>query len=106
MYTTAFGVGCAAVFTLLLVSGAYRIGRATASVRTSLREAGYEVVQLQRRLWRWGPYGWTTNQHSQFVYRVVVRTPDGRPRQGWARWGRPWLWMADTLELRWDDERA
>jgi hypothetical protein len=80
-----------------------RVRRAGEYVRASLQQAGYEVVQLQYRFLRWGPYAWTTNQRSQTVYRVVVREHGGRERHGWARWGRPWFWLDDKLEFRWDD---
>jgi hypothetical protein len=87
----------------LLAVTVIRIRRASEHVRASLQQAGYEVVQLQYRFLRWGPYSWTTNQRSQVVYRVVVRDLVGRERHGWARSGRPWFWMNDKLEFQWDD---
>src|SRR5262245_36243780 len=82
----------------LLAVSLIRIRRASDKVRASLQQAGYDIVQLQFRFLRWGPYSWTTNQRSQIVYRVVARERGGRERQGWARSGRPWFWMADKLE--------
>lgn len=90
----------------LLALSLIRIRRAGDRVRASLQKAGYDIVQIRYRFLRWGPYAWTTNQRSQIVYRVVVRDQGGRERQGWARWGRPWFWMDDKLELKWDDSKG
>jgi hypothetical protein len=105
---TIIFVGLAAVLVVgYLVGALIRIRHARAALTASLHQAGCEIVRLQYRFFSWGPYyRWTTNQSGQSVYRFVVRTPDGGQRQGWARWGRPWFWMADKLELRWDDRRS
>jgi hypothetical protein len=98
-------VGLAVIVGLPVVAiSLIRIRRAGEHVRASLQQAGYNVVRLQYRFLKWGPYSWTTNQGSQVVYRVLARGLDGRERRGWARWGRPWFWMADRLELHWDDD--
>jgi len=104
MKDTIVFVGLAVVLGVpLLAFSLIRIHRARDKVRASLTQAGYDIVQLQFRFLRWGPYSWTTNQRSQIVYRVVARERDGRERHGWARCGRPWFWMDDKLEFQWDE---
>lgn len=79
-----------------------RVRRARADIRQNLSAAGYQVVELQRRLLRFGPFTWWSVR-SHVVYRVRARDAEGRLRTVWARWGRTWLFSPDTLELRWDD---
>ena len=82
--------------------GIARARRARADIRERLGAAGYQVVELQRRLLRLGPFTrWSMRSHV--VYRVLARDREGRLRTVWARWGRVWLFARDTLEFRWDD---
>ena len=95
------------VFVALLVSailvwGFRRIHRGRVTVREALEQAGYQVLQIQRRIVRQGPF-WRTTANSQVVFRVLVRETTGRQRTVWARWGRTWLPEANKLELRWEE---
>lgn len=82
--------------------GIARARSARGHIRAALIAAGYDVVDLQRRLVRFGPFTWWS-VHSHVVYRVRARDREGRLRTVWARWGRVWLFSPDTLEFRWDD---
>lgn len=86
----------------LYVWGIFRGRRARAEIRATLRADGFDLVALNRRMFRLGPLYRTTTR-SQMVYRVIVRDAAGRQRTGWARWGRTWLPRPDVLEFRWDE---
>jgi hypothetical protein len=86
----------------LFVWGVLRLRRGRAAIQVALEQAGYEVVKMERRIVRQGPFLWTTS-NSQIVYRVLVSERSGRQRTAWARWGRTWLPEPDKLDLKWDD---
>jgi hypothetical protein len=86
----------------ILVWGLRRIHHARAAVRGALEQAGYQVVRMQRRTLRQGPF-WKTTTNSQVVFRVLVRETAGRQRTVWVRWGRRWLPEPDEIEMLWED---
>lgn len=92
-----------AVSPILLLSalGVVRLRRGRSEVRAAIEREGYEIVRMERRMFRQGPLFWTTT-NSQIVYHVVARNASGRERTVWARWGRTWLFTPDLLELRWE----
>ena|SRR5438094_1178848 len=85
-----------------LLWGIRRWRRSSVEVRSALERAGYDVVHMERRIFREGPFSWTTTR-SQCVFRFIVHESTGRERTGWARWGRKWLPDPDQLELKWDE---
>jgi hypothetical protein len=86
---------------LLLSWGVVRLRRGQSEIRAAIERDGFEIVRMEHRVFRQGPMFWTTTR-SQSVYRVVARDASGRERTAWARWGRPWLFARDALELQWD----
>ena len=95
-------VSIAGIFIVAIAAwGVVRLRRGRAAIQAVLEREGYEVLQMERRIVRQGPFWWTTTP-AQIVFRVLVLEPNGRQRTVWARWGRRWLPEPDTLELRWD----
>ena len=70
-------------------------------IQVVLRQAGYEVVQMNYRYWRTGPFSIWDTSRLQFVFRVLVRQA-GQEKTVWARWGRPWFFNSDRLDLNWE----
>jgi hypothetical protein len=65
-------------------------------------DEGYEVLESESCWFLRGPFFWTTSR-GQRVYRVVVRTREGRVRQGWVRCGSfGWGILKDKVEARWE----
>ena len=83
--------------------GIFRLRRARAEIRDAIRQSGFDPVRMTQRWFLLGPFSFWTTSRGQIVYRLIVRDHTRRERTGWARWGRPWFFKPDTLELRWDD---
>src|SRR5581483_8780204 len=82
-----------------------RLRRSRAIVRAALERAGYEVLTMNYRYLRFGPFFslWNTSR-AQDVYRVLVRDRStGTDQTVWARWGRRWFAAPKKLEFRCDD---
>ena len=65
-------------------------------------ENGYELLHAEQRMFRKGPYMWSSR--AQAVYRVEIRDGEGRRRKGWVRCG---AWFSgvfgDKVEARLDE---
>jgi len=57
--------------------GVVRLRRGRAAIQAALERKGYEVLQMERRIVRQGPFWWTTTP-AQIVFRVLVLEPNGR----------------------------
>jgi hypothetical protein len=89
----------------LVVSGvalAWHFVRGRALVEGWAQRQGYTLEACECRWLRRGPYLWMSS-NAQAVYRVKVRTRDGRLRRGWVRCGG-WLSgvLSDQVDVRWD----
>src|SRR5262249_51163926 len=84
--------------------GLAQIRRGRGEIRGEIERSGYEVVKMNHRYLRLGPFCMWNSSRSQLVYRVIAREESTR-REGivWARWGRRWYWDPDTLELKWQE---
>ena len=66
-------------------------------------ENGYEITHAEHRMFRKGPYVFSSR--GQTVYRVEVRDPQGLARKGWVRCGSWWAGvLSDQVEARWDEQ--
>lgn len=81
----------------------HRFGaRAQALLRNWAKDAGYQLLLADVRLFRKGPFLWSSR--SQVIYRVVVRDREGQTRVGWLRCGSWWQGVfADQVEVKWDE---
>src|SRR5262249_48947079 len=70
-------------------------------IQAALRQAGYEVVKMNYLYWRTGAVSIVDTSRLQFVVRVLVRQA-GQEQTVWARWGRPWFFDSDRLDLNWN----
>jgi len=70
-------------------------------IQAALQQAGYEVVRMNYRYWRTGPFSIWNTSRLQFVFRVLVRQV-GQEQTVWARWGRSWFFDSDRLDLNWE----
>ena len=93
-------------FVVLLVGsiGAAIYARITRSQKLLTKWAsdnGYELVHAEDRLFRKGPYGWSSK--NQVVYRVWVRDAQGNEHTGWVRCGDYMMGVfADKVEAKLD----
>ena len=63
---------------------------------------GYQILSSEFRWLRRGPFFWTSSK-GQMTYYVVIRTADGRTRNGWVRCGGFfWGLLRDKVEERWE----
>ena len=66
-------------------------------------ESGYELLRAEYRMFRKGPFIWSSR--GQTVYRVEVRDREGGERKGWVRCGSWWAGVfSDQVEARWDKQ--
>ncbi|MBX0328360.1 hypothetical protein K2Z83_11800 [Oscillochloris sp. ZM17-4] len=99
------------IFPLLIMAVA--IGVAIASIAWTRRRAdamlagwaatnGYQLLQVEPRYLRTGPYFWRRSR-SQMIYYVTVSDPRGWPRSGYVRLGS-WFWgmRRDQVDVTWD----
>jgi hypothetical protein len=64
-------------------------------------ENGYQLLSAQLRLFRKGPYWWSSR--SQSVYRVEILDAEGNMRSGWVRCGSWWMGVfSDQVEAKLD----
>lgn len=62
---------------------------------------GHSIVSIEKRLFRKGPFYWTSSG-SQLVYYVVLTTPHGQ-RRAYIRCGGFWAGLlSDNFEIEWD----
>jgi hypothetical protein len=92
---------------IVLITGGIimRLRRSRAVVRAALERAGYDVLKMNYRYLRFGPFFslWNTSR-AQDVYRVLVRERStGADQTVWARWGRTWFTAPQKLEFRCED---
>jgi hypothetical protein len=77
--------------------------RSTEMIQRWAEGNGYMILDMERRLFRRGPFFLTTSR-SQTVYYVTLVDPQGGERRGWVRCGSFWLGIfANTVEVRWDE---
>lgn len=88
-------------YTYLVIWSLRRRRRAREEIRAALQQAGYEVVKMNYRYWRTGPFSIWNTSRLHFVFRILVRQATGGERTVWARWGRAWFTTPDTLVLNW-----
>jgi hypothetical protein len=94
-----------AAIVLFIVGVVVRLRRSRAIVRAALERAGYDVLEMNYRYLRFGPFFslWNTSR-AQDVYRVLVRhRVSGAEETVWARWGRSWITASKKLEFRCQD---
>jgi hypothetical protein len=64
-------------------------------------ENHFELLHAEHRIFRKGPFPWSSRQ--QVVYRVRVRDDQGREREGWVRCGGWWAGVfSDKVEAEVD----
>jgi hypothetical protein len=64
---------------------------------------GVQIVQREYRLFRKGPFFWTSGR-GQLVYYFIAQDRFGMQRAGWARCGSWFLGMlSDRIEVRWEE---
>jgi hypothetical protein len=64
---------------------------------------GLDLVDVEVRFLRRGPFFWTTS-NGQLVYYVSLRDGSGEIRRAWVRCGG-WFFgmLSDNVDVRWDD---
>ncbi|MBN1657432.1 MAG: hypothetical protein JXA93_03470 [Anaerolineae bacterium] len=78
------------------------ISRSQKLLRRWADENGYELLNVEHRMFRKGPFVWSSR--GQTVYRVEVRDKGGIVRKGWVRCGSWWAGVfSDKVEARWDE---
>jgi hypothetical protein len=94
---------------VLILGGAALLGlffysfftRSRSFVERWAEKKGYQLLQAEMRLFRRGPFFWSSK--GQTVYRVAVLDEQGRERGGWVRCGHWILGMAvEHVEASWD----
>ena len=96
------------VFILILLFAAlahwYNLTRSRAMMRRWASENGYEILESQYRVFRRGPFFWSSSK-AQTVFYVKTRDRLGYMRSGWVRCGSWWwgLW-SNQVEVRWDNQ--
>jgi hypothetical protein len=91
-----------AAIIMFVVGVLVRLRRSRGIVRAALERAGYDVLEMNYRYLRFGPFFslWNTSR-AQDVYRVLVRhRVSGSEETVWARWGRSWITAPQKLEFR------
>ena len=65
---------------------------------------GHTIIDSE---WKWalyGPFFFTCTSQSQRVFKVTLRTKDGRLRKAWVRLGGYFLGlMSDQVDVKWKD---
>ncbi len=79
----------------------FQIKRASFLLEQWAAENQYQLLRVQHRLFRRGPFWWSGK--GQVIYRVDVRDEQGHDWLGWVRCGH-WLTglFSDAVEARWD----
>ena len=82
----------------------WNFSRSRALLRQWAQENGYEILESHYRVFRKGPFFWTSSR-GQTVYYVKTRDRQGYLRSGWVRCGSWWwgLW-SDQTEVRWENQ--
>ena len=88
----------AALLVLVVVAVIYgHIARSNYLLKKWAQDNGLELLRADFRMFRKGPYMWSSR--GQAVFRVEVRDREGRTRQGWVRCGGWWSGVAsDKVE--------
>ncbi len=100
-------IGLVAMLALLLIGiglTMWQRERANDMLNKWAAQNQFRIEQREHRLFRKGPFLWTTGR-GQYVYRVVVRDQNGRERTGWVRLGS-WLFgiWDEKVQVYWEDE--
>lgn len=61
-----------------------------------------DIVEVEERYYRTGPFKWWTMSRSQILYRVIVRDSDGKELLAWVRCGA-WFIGGKQIEVRWTE---
>ena len=79
------------------------ITRSKTLLKRWAKENGYEFTHVEHRMFRKGPFVFSSR--GQSVYRVEVRDEQGQVRKGWVRCGSWWAGvLGDQVEVRWDEQ--
>lgn len=98
---------CLLVFILVIAANLWLFWTASKSRKVIQRwaeEHGFQVVSLEERWLRRGPFFWTTSRAQTVSYITVIDSANQR-RSGWIRCGS-WLgglWSSQ-VEVRWETE--
>jgi len=98
--TSALVIAVLALFVAFMLY--WRITRSQALLRQWAREHGYRLERFEFRMFRKGPFLWSSKQ--QVVYRVLVTDTAGQTRHGWVRLGS-WFGglFSEQVETQWDE---
>jgi len=88
---------------IVIIIGTYSRGRKI--LESWALENNYQIISSETRLFRRGPFFWTTTK-NQMVYYVTVRTPED-VKSGWVRCGG-WLLgiFENKAEVKWDERNT
>lgn len=65
------------------------------------RENGYQILDVQPKVFNRGPFMWASK--SQAIFRVAVEDAEGTQLTGWVRCGSYWGGLfSDQVEVKWD----
>jgi hypothetical protein len=79
------------------------ITRSQTLLKRWAQEHGYTFLHVEHRMFRKGPFVWSSR--GQSVYRVEVRDEQGLERKGWVRCGSWWAGvLGDQVEAKWDEQ--
>ena len=100
-----FQAGFAIALVVIAVVAAiwWRHTRSRALLTAWAERNGYRILRQEYRLFRRGPFFFTTAK-GHVVYYVTVQDQPGLVRRGWVRCGSWWLGLvSDKVQVRWDD---
>lgn len=98
-------LGILAVIGLITWFNIAWFAKAKQLIRQWASDNHYNVVSIEYRLFRKGPFTWNSSK-GQLVYFVSLSTTDG-PRKAFIRCGSFWAGMlSDNVEVVWEEAAA
>ena len=80
----------------------YRVKKSQAVLSQWARENGFDLIKSEFRLFRKGPFIWSSKH--QVVFRVIAPDTQSRIRHGWVRCGSWWAGLlSDQAKARWNE---
>jgi len=94
--TLIYIIGVAVMMAVMMFVSWSHIGRSWKIVKQWTHDNDMELIKVQRRFWRRGPYWYAGSCRD--VFRVTVRDSLGQVRRGYVSLGL----LSDQVDVKWD----
>lgn len=91
------------MFAVVIASLVWQTARSRELLDGWAQREGLQLLQVERRYMRRGPFFWSTSKGQEVFFVQVLDSRSGQVRPAWVRVGGWWRGLlSDQVDVRWD----